>query len=59
MTWTDIKYIHAGQFSPTEKTCSVTLDQTIEIEKEWCNNEDQGRFDHISLEEQTRSLNAD
>jgi len=34
MTWTDIKYIHAGQFSPTEKTCSVTLDQTIEIEKE-------------------------
>ena len=43
----------------TEKTLPMTLDQTTEIEKGWHKCEDQGRFDHINLEGQMRSLHAD
>ena len=33
--------------------------RTSQIEKEWRKGEDQGRFDRISLEGQTRRLHAD
>jgi len=46
------------QYSQTEKTCLVTLDQNNLNWKGGHKGEDRGRLDSISLEGQTRSLHA-